>query len=88
MVRLVERLSNPVTKCIPQRMYIRLQAGADSGTIRTALENTVNSKRFSGSLLYSTFWGRTSVPERVIGGPQQKKMPYCWYDTLKLVISD
>lgn len=66
MVRLVEHLSNPVTKCIPQRMYIRLQAGADSGTISTAPENTVNSKRFSGS-----------------GGPQQRKMVYCWYDTLK-----
>lgn len=75
MARLVEHLSNPVSKCIPQCMYIRLQAGADSGTISTEPETTVNSKR----QLFRLF----CVPEWIIGGPQQKKMAYCCYDTLK-----
>lgn len=37
MVRLVENMSNPVSQCIPQCMYVWLQAGAEFAVISADL---------------------------------------------------
>lgn len=41
MVQLVEHMSNPVSKCIPESVYIALLVGADCSMISSELKKNV-----------------------------------------------
>lgn len=55
MVQLVEHLSNPMSKCIPQCMHVRLQAGADCSMIGTELKKQAILEHII--IFYFSKWG-------------------------------